>query len=353
MATLNIAHFEDEPWDSGLAHYALTLAAEQKRRGNLVLFAGLRNSPVTAAARELGLSCLLWSEGIAGWFELAQTRRRLMEFKPHILNAHTGTAHARAVLTAPKNCAIIRTRADARLPQANALTNWVAKKTATIIAANSLLESALHEAFPFARTRRVLQGLEGPAQTTPLPETPTVGILARLDPVKGHEVVLDAARIIKTQVPNVQILCAGEGVLLDRLRWQLPALGLADTMKFLGRVPDARGFINSCRVGVVASIGSEAVSRAAIEWMAAGRPLVATRVGGLPDIVEDGVTGLLVAPENPEALARAVSDILMHPRRAELMGQQARQNWQTRMTPQIFADHTEQVYDEARRDIPR
>jgi glycosyltransferase involved in cell wall biosynthesis len=87
--------------------------------------------------------------------------------------------------------------------------------------------------------------------------------------------------------------------------------------------------------------------------MAAGRPLVASRVGGLPDLVEDGVTGLLVAPGDPDALAAAVRSLLENPERAELMGRAARERWEEHYSLAPFYQKTRKVYEEAIEHLPR
>ncbi|HXT01782.1 MAG TPA: glycosyltransferase, partial [Elusimicrobiota bacterium] len=112
-------------------------------------------------------------------------------------------------------------------------------------------------------------------------------------------------------------------------------------------------FIAGCRVGVVASLGSEAVSRAALEWMAAARPVIATNVGGIPDLVEHGVTGLLVPPGDTDALAKAVEYMLAEPARTEEMGRRARARWEELYSLDPFYLATEKVYAEAIDLIPR
>lgn len=344
---MNILHIEDEPWDSGIAHYAVTLAAEQARRGHQVLFWGLTDSPVLRQAAALGVKTRGKASGALGALELPALRREAAAFAPAVIDAHTGSAHVLALAVAPKGAAVIRTRGDARPAKANPLTRLAASRTAAFIAANSALAESLKAAFPATPTRTVPQGIEGPEDSAPMPGGPIVGVLARLDPVKGHEVVLDAALALKPAVPGLSIRCAGEGRLLDRLRWQLKPQGLDGVVSFLGRVPDKWNFVSGCRLGVVASTGSEAVSRAALEWMAAGRPLIATRVGGLPDLVEDGVTGVLIAPGDPKALAETIRGLLADPARAEAMGRAARARWEELYSPAPFYHATQKVYDEA------
>lgn len=349
---MNVVHLEDEPWDSGLAHYAVTLAAEQARRGDRAAVWGLDGSPVLAQARAAGLSVRGWKAGPLGWLDVPALRRELAALKPDVVNAHTGSAHTLALLLKPPRAAVVRTRGDARPARANALTRLIATRTEAFIAANSALASSLTAAFPSARVRLVPQGIEGPEDAPPLPGPPLVGMIARLDPVKGHGVLLDAASTLKDRVKGLRFLCAGEGRLLERLRWQLKPAGLDSTVSLLGRVPDKWAFLAGCRLGVVASTGSEAVSRAALEWMAAGRPLVATRVGGLPDLVEDGVTGLLIPPGDAAALADAIAALLADPARAEAMGRAARERWEESYSTGPFYRATLKVYEEAIHALP-
>ncbi len=348
-----VLHLEDEPWDSGLAHYALTLAAEQARRGDRVAVWGLKDSPVLKAAAEAGLETRAWTAGPMGWAEIPALKRAAKAFAPEVIDAHTGSAHALALMIAPRGAAVVRTRADARPAHATSLTRWAAGRTAAFVAANSALKASLEAAFPKALVRLVPQGIAGPEEWSSPPGAPVAGVLARLDAVKGHEVLLEAARLLQPRVPGLRILCAGEGSLLGRLRWQLEPLKLAQTVRFLGRVPDAWAFAAGCRVGVAPSLGSEAVSRAVLEWMAAGRAVVASRVGGIPDLVEDGVTGLLVPPGDAAALAAALESVLKDPGRAEAMGAAGRARWEERFSPAPFLRETRAVYDEAIHSLPR
>jgi glycosyltransferase involved in cell wall biosynthesis len=342
---VNILHIEDERWDSGIAHYAVTLAAEQACRGHKVAVWGLKESPVLAQASKAGLPTRGWAEGPLGWAEIPALRREMAVFAPRIVNAHTGSSHALALMAVPRGARVIRTRGDSRPVQATSLTRWSAGRTAAFIAANSTIEAQLKAAFPQTPVRLVPQGIDGPEADSPMPGPPFVGMIARLDAVKGHAVLFDAAGILVRQVKGLLVLCAGSGQLLDRLRWQIKPMGLDGTVRLLGRVEDKWPFLSGCRLGVVASVGSEAVSRAALEWMAAGRPLVATRVGGLADLVEDGVTGLLVPPNDPVALAAAIQKLLDAPPLAEEMGRAARERWEDKFSLAPFYRRTQDVYE--------
>ena len=343
---MNIIHLEDEPWDSGLAHYAVTLAAEQARRGHRVELWGRAGSPVMKDAAARGLKTRGWT-ALGAWLSVPALRRAMSGFGAQVVDAHTGSCHALALLAAPANAAVIRTRGDARAPKDGYFARMAASRTTAFIAANTGLQALLEETFPAARVRLVRQGISGPEAVTPMPAAPRVGMIARLDPVKGHEVLLEAAQTLRPHRPEMRVVCAGDGVLLDHLRGQLPRLGMEDAFLLPGRVADKWAFLAGCRIGVVASTGSEAVSRAALEWMAAGRPLVSTRVGGLPDLVEDGVTGLLVPPGDPDALAEALKSLIDDPARAESMGIKARERWTDHFSLEPFYQSTQDVYAEA------
>lgn len=336
-----------------MAHYALTLAVEQVRNGHRVEFWGRADSPVLTEARRLGLAVRGWDGGLGGALSWGSQRREAGKFAPRVINAHTGSAHTTAlVLAARRPCAVVRTRGDARPPKGGALAGFVAARTDAFIAVNRTLEGAFKSLFPGARVARVAQGIAGPAEAPALPDAPVAGMVARFDKVKGHEVLLDAAARLKGSVPGLRVRCAGEGRLLERLRWQLKPAGLEAVVEFPGRVADKWAFMSACRVGVVPSLGSEAVSRAALEWMSMGRPVVASSVGGLPDLVEDGVTGLLVPPGDAKALAAALSSLLADPAKAEALGRAGRARWESEFGLTTFYEETQRVYDEATAHLP-
>ncbi|MEK7232973.1 MAG: glycosyltransferase family 4 protein [Elusimicrobiota bacterium] len=350
---MNILHIEDEPWDSGMAHYAVTLAVEQARHGHRVELWGRADSPVLTEARRRGLTVCGWPGGARGILSWGAQRRMAGVLAPRIINAHTGSAHATAlVLAAKRTCAVVRTRGDARLPKADMLTRCIAARTNVFIAVNRTLEEALKSAFPGAKVARVAQGIDGPEQAALLPAQPTVGMIARFDKVKGHEIFIDAVVRLKAKVRGLRARCAGEGLLLERLRWQLKPAGLEGVVEFLGRVADKWAFMSACRVGVVSSVGSEAISRAVLEWMAMGRPVIASNVGGISDLIDDGVTGLLVPPGDPAALAEALCALLLDPQKAQAYGRNARARWEKEFGLNTFYEETQRVYDEAAAHIP-
>ncbi|MHB1035984.1 MAG: glycosyltransferase [Pirellulales bacterium] len=135
-----------------------------------------------------------------------------------------------------------------------------------------------------------------------------VGMVANLRPVKGADVFVRAAALLAEDHPNVRFQIAGTGD--DAwVRQVARECGIEDRLDLLGRVTDIPAFLQTLDVAVLPS-HSEGLSNALLEYMAAGRPIVATAVGGNVELVEDGVTGLLVPPGEPPSLAKLIHRIL-------------------------------------------
>lgn len=149
--------------------------------------------------------------------------------------------------------------------------------------------------------------------------THRVGYVGRLERVKGCEHFLAAAALIAGSVPGVRFLVAGSGSSEAGLLDLAAASPVADRIDFLGHVPAVASLYPQLDVVCVPSL-SEAFGLSAVESLALGVPVVASRVGGLPEMVRDGITGYLVPPGDPEAMARAVIDLLEDPDRARAMG---------------------------------
>jgi len=159
-----------------------------------------------------------------------------------------------------------------------------------------------------------------------LPEAAkTVGIIAALRPDKAHEVFLQAAARVAAVAPSTRFLIVGDGPQRVFLEGEAARLGLGDQVRFLGFRRDVPDILAALDLAVLSSDPrQETLSVAALEAMSAGTPMVATRVGFMDEIVRDGVTGRLVAPRDPEALAGAMLDLLRDDAARREMGRRAR-----------------------------
>lgn len=172
-----------------------------------------------------------------------------------------------------------------------------------------------------------------------------VGIVGRIFPIKNHALFLDAAMRIVTAEPNAHFVVVGDGVLRPRLETQARELGITQRVFFMGWRRDLPRICADLDVLVVSS-DNEGTPVSAIEAMASGCPVVATRVGGLPDLIEDRKTGRLVPPRDAEALARSVIDLLTDSALATEIATNARESVCKRFTVERLLRDMNQLYSQ-------
>ena len=153
-----------------------------------------------------------------------------------------------------------------------------------------------------------------------------VGIFARLIPGKGHEVLIEAVSAVRREGHKVCLMIAGEGPSRYKLERLVAATGNADAITFLGFVSDVRAVMNACDIVAFPTLPelSEGFGMVALEAMAAARTVVSSDVGALPELVADGVTGLVVPAGSAVALGRAIVSLASDPNRRRRMGDAAR-----------------------------
>lgn len=156
------------------------------------------------------------------------------------------------------------------------------------------------------------------------PEARLILTVATLKRQKGHEVLLRAAPRVVARCPGARFLIAGDGVLRAELEALARNLGLGAHVRFLGTRRDVPALLAASDLFVLPSLW-EGLPNALLEAMAAGRPIVATAVSGVGEVMEDGVEGRVVPPGDPSALAEAIEDLLGDPRRAAAMASAARE----------------------------
>jgi glycosyltransferase involved in cell wall biosynthesis len=156
----------------------------------------------------------------------------------------------------------------------------------------------------------------------PAGDGPLVGCVARLEKVKGVADFVDAAELVARDHSSARFVAVGDGTEAESLAARR-APSLVDRLEFLGHVDPIEPLVAALDVLVLPSL-SEALGLVLLEAGALGVPVVATAVGGIPEVVEDGVTGILVPPGQPTALADAVNQLLGDPVRARAMGEAGR-----------------------------
>jgi len=144
----------------------------------------------------------------------------------------------------------------------------------------------------------------------PLWSGPVVGTVGRLDPLKDHLTLLRAFRLLVERVPNIKLVIVGDGPLRGELEAASRGLGIGDKVAFLGRRSDIARLLRGMHVFVLSSV-KEGLPLALLEAMASGIPVVATNVGGVPQVVQDGHTGILCPPGEPFELAQSINQLIL------------------------------------------
>jgi glycosyltransferase involved in cell wall biosynthesis len=174
---------------------------------------------------------------------------------------------------------------------------------------------------------------------------PLVGAVCGLRPQKALDVLVRAAAQLREELPDVRVAIVGDGPERSRLEGLVAELGLVDTVRLVGAWPPAEvpDFVAALDVAVSSS-DFEGTPLAVMEYMAAAKPVVATAVGGIPDLLEDGVHGLLVPPRDPAALARGIAELLHDPARRRALGERARERQRRELDFDVTVRRLEELY---------
>ena len=172
----------------------------------------------------------------------------------------------------------------------------------------------------------------------------TLGAAANLRPVKGLDLLLDALARLSSDYPDLVCRIAGEGEMRGELETLARRNGLGDRFHLLGSVADVPAFLGELDVAVLPS-RSEGMSNALLEYMAAGRAIVATQVGAAAELIDDGVHGLLVPPNDAGKLASAIDRLLKDPTLARRMGEAARRCVRERYSREAMVERFTDFYE--------
>jgi glycogen(starch) synthase len=265
----------------------------------------------------------------------AEARAVVRRFGPDLVHLHTLTPAAwfcRAALDA-QPAKLLVTRHSLFEPRSrpvpDSLPILILRRADWIVCCSrAVLEetrAVLPECAPHSSV--ILNGLPRPRTVPPpFPDPPVLVGLGRQVWQKGFDLAVAALPDIRSRCPRARLVLIGDGPERTHLEAQSVALGVGDALELTGWVPPARvpERIGAASLVLVPSRAGEAFCLAALQAGQMGRPVVATRVGGLPELVLDGETGVLVEPDDPAALGRAAVRLLRHPEVLDRMGRRAR-----------------------------
>ncbi len=174
--------------------------------------------------------------------------------------------------------------------------------------------------------------------------SPVIGMVANFNfEIKGHRYFLEAAKKINEKFRDTKFLLVGDGPLKHRYEEMAKELGVKESVLFLGKRGDVPALLSSLDVSVLTST-SEGFSNVILESMAAGKPVVATNVGGSKEMIEDGITGRLVPPADSQSLANAIIDLLQSSGKARAMGSAGRKVVEDKFTVEAMVKKYEELY---------
>jgi glycosyltransferase involved in cell wall biosynthesis len=268
----------------------------------------------------------------AAW-KLSRVLKRL---QPQIVHAHDPHAVAMAALalsmsTQPVKPPLVAARRVDFHIRGNALSRWKYRQVDLFLCASEAIRQILiGDGVPATRAVTIHEGIDlervdaAPAARAHeafwLPrDAPIVGNVAALVPHKGQRYLVDAAALVVRQVPDARFIIAGDGELRATLERQIKEHRLEKHVILAGFRPDVLSLHKSFDVFVLSSM-TEGLGTSLLDAMACGKPIVATSTGGIPEVVQHGVSGLLVRPRDHEALAQAIVTLLKDRTARERMG---------------------------------
>ena len=389
MRTIQIVNVR---WFNATAWYGLYLAKLLQDSGNETLVVTLPNTANWQKAQDFGFDPIFLpfnsKNPLAAPHAYSSLRRLVKQFKPDIINCHRGEGFVWCALLRQqlKNFALVRTRGDQRLPKNN-LPNLFLHKYAldALIATNSRMANHFKQKMGIAPhlVHTILGGVDSKrfcfnsdarakvrAEFGFTDSSYVIGLLGRYDDVKGQLDLIRATALLRAQLanlpratestaapglagssgsltyPDIRLLFIGHPTPhfpQSRLEACAQQEGIAEFVHFTGQRDDVPACISALDAGVVASLWSEAIARAALEIMACGRPLISTTVGVMPDLLP---AEAMYAPGDWQALAAKLAMLI----KQEDFTQSLLLDTSTRMpglTKQSFLNSTLQVYNTA------
>jgi L-malate glycosyltransferase len=351
-------------WRGGQNQVLLTVTGLRARGQRAVLVAHPDGELRRRAAKELELVPLAPRVEVdltAAW----RFARLVRLLAPDVIHAHDPHGVAMAALALSFGTATVKglrppalvaaRRVDFHL-RGNAFSRWKYRQVDCFIAASEAIRQMLvGGGIPADRTVTVHEGIDVECAAAVLPvdvheafwlphHAPVVGNVAALVAHKGQRDLVEAAQLVVRQIPDARFVILGEGELRNQLEHQIKQHHLEKHVLLPGFRSDVVGCMKSFDVFVMSSV-TEGLGTALLDAMACARPVVATRTGGIPEIVDDGVTGVLVPPRDHVALAAAIVRTLKdEPLRAQL-GAAGFARVAARFTAERMVAETARVYE--------
>lgn len=342
--SLTVLHLVANRWWTGSADPVLRLLDGLRRRGHRPLLGVIPGDRFEAKAREAGfdplpgLSLTSHLAPLAFARDVARLRLTVRAEHVDVIHAHHSHDHWLALLARTGTALpVVRTFHNLRSVRNGRLDRWLYARTAALFAVSRQIEARCREiGIPASRVvwtpgtadlPRFASDADGAEirEEFKLGEAPVVVSVSRLAANRGHELLLKAFRLLLATMPDARLLLVGKGETRARLEQTVADMELGGQVIFTGyRDRDLPAVLAAADCFALMAAGSDDSCRAALEAMAAARPVVARRVGALPETIAHGETGWLVDEDRPEAVATALGAVLADRERARAMGRAGR-----------------------------
>ena len=360
---LTVLHLVANRWWTGSAEPVIRLATGLRARGHHVLLGLIAGDRFEQKAREAGLEPLgglsleVRGNPIRALADLRRVREIVRTHRVDVVHVHHSHDHWLGWLGRGR-AGLVRTFHNARAVRLGWPATALYRRTDALIAVSREIEERGRRAgIPADRLARVdgvvdlsrfEHGDGGAAirKEFELGDAPVLGCVARLAPRRGHELLIRGFQLLLRDHPRSRLSLVGKGESRARLEALVGELGLGREVLFTGyRDADLPGVLQALDAFALMGAGSDESCRAALEAMAAGRPVVGRRVGALPETVVHGVTGLLVDEDRPASVAAALRALLAEPARAAAMGEAGRARARALFAPDAHAARVEAIYE--------
>ncbi len=354
---MNVLHVDSAAGWRGGQNQVLLTAMGMAARGHRVALACRSGGALEARARAQGLEVhglpLRGDVSLRAAARLAGLLRRTRADVLHLHDPHALAAGLLAARAASRTRTVASRRVDFRLR--GPLSRWkyracrgviaVSRKVAEVLGADGMAAERIRVVYEGVPDRPALPGGREALAALGVPEgCPVVGNVAALTDHKDHATLIEAAARVRQRVPEARFVCVGDGELRPRLEALCRERGLGDRWIFAGFRSDLDRLLPAFTVFCLSS-HMEGLGTSLLDAMAFARPVVATAAGGIPEAVEDGVTGRVVPVRDPAALADALVEMLADPERARTMGAAGRRRFEEKFTADRMVDGTLAVYD--------
>ncbi len=366
---LNVLVCATVRWWNASAYYAVTAAEALRLRGHQVTFLAPYATPAFVQAEKRGLRTVgdinpAQKNPLSFLRQLGSLYRLLSEEHFDVVNPHRPEDHfalglaLRRLLDPP---ILIRTVSDVRTPRNNPFnrtlhTAWtdgmiycaraIRDRYREALGLQRLPEAVIYSALDIAAYR------DGGEEDHPFlaHSEPRIGIVARLSPNKGHRTFLEAAAVVHKEIPRATFLIVGkeEEVKISDLKKYAEDLDIGDSIVFTGYIERPETAVAACDVGVIASTDSEVISRAAQEFMACGKPVIASKVNVLPEMIRHGESGFLFEPGDARQLASFLITLCRDAQLREAMGRRAAELARKFHDLEVFGLMTERFFRSVR-----